>query len=66
MDINTIFNYLFAGAIAWLNLIQVRLREVPNVIDKKITASNDTIYKRIDRLEDKVDLLLLKFHEKDP
>ena len=64
-DINTVVNYLFGLSIAWVRSIEVRLRGVPDRIDETVEKSSAKLSHRMDRIEDKIDLILMKFDDKN-
>ena len=64
LDINSIVNILFMGAVAWLRSIEIRLRNIPHQTIKISDKYSDKLTHRIERLEDKLDSIIgLKKHE---
>lgn len=59
-DINTIVNYLFAGTVAWIRSIEIRLRHVPAQTIEVVENYSDKLSHRIDRLEDRLERLTEK------
>lgn len=57
-DINTVVNYLFIGAIAWIRSLEVRLRQLPQYTINCVESYTNKQSHRMDRLEDRMDKIL--------
>lgn len=58
LDINTIVNFLFIGAVGWIRSIEVRLRHVPQQTLDYIEKYETKAAHRMDRLEERMDKIL--------